>query len=253
MAAWLGPLISGAAELLSSNMQNEANADAAGRQVDFQERMSNTAYQRAVKDLSSAGLNPMLAYSQGGASTPSGAMQAPAVSELGSAVSSAMDVASRTAGLELSGAQTDKTKVDSALAAAQIEKTAADVRLTNASAMSVEQQTIDMFPELKKRAIHDARKAETDADIGLSDRFIRSAQENEAVKAAKADRERKEGEARHSIAEALISEYQGSEAKAQSDVWKSDYGKNVRPYLQDLGGITNSAARLRGIFDRYQK
>lgn len=50
------------------------NAQQAANQMQFQKEMRNTAYQAAMKDMRKAGLNPILAYQKGPASSPSGAM-----------------------------------------------------------------------------------------------------------------------------------------------------------------------------------
>jgi hypothetical protein len=62
------------ASAISAERQYRFNAQEAQKQRDWQERMSNTAYQRQIADLKAAGLNPVLGYMQGqGATTPSGA------------------------------------------------------------------------------------------------------------------------------------------------------------------------------------
>lgn len=80
-AQWnLGNLIN-MGSMLASNAMSAASQTSAMRynskeakaQRDWQERMSSTSYQRGVKDLEAAGLNPVLAaYNGFGAQTPSG-------------------------------------------------------------------------------------------------------------------------------------------------------------------------------------
>lgn len=83
-AAPIGSVVGGFLDYKGQNSANQANRDIASQtnannmaiaksQMDFQERMSNTSWQRGVKDMQAAGINPMLAFSQGGASSPPGA------------------------------------------------------------------------------------------------------------------------------------------------------------------------------------
>lgn len=66
-------LAGSAVSAIGAHSANAANAKMARDQMAFQERMSSTAYQRATEDMRKAGINPIMAYSQGGASSPGGA------------------------------------------------------------------------------------------------------------------------------------------------------------------------------------
>lgn len=89
---------------------NETNVALSQDQMNFQERMSSTAYQRATADMRAAGLNPALAYGQGGASTPTGSMAQVqnAAAPMQNSARDAMGVLSEVQGIQQSKAVSDQ-------------------------------------------------------------------------------------------------------------------------------------------------
>jgi len=110
---------------------NRSNLRESQRNRDFQERMRNTSWQAGVEDMRAAGLNPALAYSQGGAASPGGST-ASVDSSMGEAVSSARESAMQAKQLRLLDAQISKTQQEGREARSSADIAAANERMRDA-------------------------------------------------------------------------------------------------------------------------
>lgn len=118
-------LISSGLDLASGAYAANASSNEASSNRTFQADMSGTAYQRAVVDMKAAGINPALAYTQGGASTPSGSVGD--VSALNVPVGSKILANSSTAAqIDNTKANTEVAKANTAGIVASTAKTVSD-------------------------------------------------------------------------------------------------------------------------------
>lgn len=113
----LGSLFGASSAAKAQAAANRTNLQINRENRDWMEQMSNTEWQRGVVDMKSAGLNPMLAYSQGGAHTPQNSA-ATVIPEdafgrgLERAGASALGMAQLAANVKLTEAQAFKTGVE---------------------------------------------------------------------------------------------------------------------------------------------
>lgn len=179
LAAALPALIGGVASAAGTMMANEQADRASQRQMDFQKETLRNQYQWGMQDMKAAGLNPILAYKQGGAGSAGGSSYTPqnvgsaAVSGASTAVSSALQARAQETQLENLAADTslkhaqDKTQAalqvqalaqagqasaNSALAVAQTHKTRAEIGIMGAEASraAADEQLLKENPWLRQ-------------------------------------------------------------------------------------------------------
>ncbi|AXL14991.1 DNA pilot protein [Microviridae sp.] len=131
-----GDVFGGVLGGLGGLAKQRADKASSARQMAFQERMSNTAHQRQMKDLKKAGINPMLSAKLGGASSPSGSQY------------QATNIGAEAVKGGLAGAQTATAKQQ-----ALIAKSNADIAHVEAQVAKTFGIPVSMLPDYMKSAI----------------------------------------------------------------------------------------------------
>ena len=169
MMAAMGMNAMGQAAANTTNAKENAKARDFGReQAKFNVHMQNTAYQRSVKDMKKAGINPMMAFSQGGAQSPSSTPASPGggfhKSAIGEGVSSAVNIAQLKRQKALSESQEDLFKqkgMESYANTTNVQETGKQIRASTKAVQAESQERV-------KRARMNSATMHTEKALGMS-------------------------------------------------------------------------------------
>jgi hypothetical protein len=162
----VGPMFGATALSMGDTIaQGAFSARQASNQMDFQREMSDTAFQRRATDLSAAGLNPILAATQGPAGVPAGAMASTPTSNMASSFFSAANAAN-------SLAQARKTNADAVVSETEAEVARRRLRSLGDPPKDDVGGILDSLPSMfqpSARAIADAIRRFQDDPGSISD------------------------------------------------------------------------------------